>query len=48
MAYEVDIGVGVLEDVYGFDCPKCGQLGVNSCCGGVDRHESWCNYATGN
>ena len=45
---EVDIGVGVLKTVYGYDCPDCGQISVASCCGviGDQPHYSWCQRFT--
>lgn len=44
-ADEVDIGVGVLKNVWGYDCPVCGQLPVCALCGAIgDDHAAWCNY----
>jgi hypothetical protein len=47
-AEEVDIGVGMQRHVWGFECPTCGQIPVHWCCGGVNTHPAWCNYAPGN
>ena len=49
LADEVDIGVGVQRYVYGYECPACGTLIRQACCGRLgDEHESWCNEAKGN
>jgi transcription elongation factor Elf1 len=46
-ADEVDIGVGVMRHVWGFECPHCGEVPVCSECGGVGTepgdHFSWCD-----
>lgn len=42
-ADEVDIGVGILVNIWGYECPTCGQIPVCSRCGGVaDEHAAWC------
>lgn len=45
-AEEVDIGVGVQKFVWGYDCPKCGEIPVCSECGACGDqpgdHFQWC------
>ncbi len=42
---EVDIGVGVLTHVLGWECEQCGQISVCEKCGGPDgpNHSLVCN-----
>lgn len=48
LAVEVDIGVGVQTHVQGWDCPTCGQLAAQSCCGAVfPEHQGWCRVGHG-
>ena len=47
-AHEVDIGVGVQRHVFGYDCPKCGQMTVCNTCGAIgDDHAKWCDGVKG-
>ena len=39
-AEEVDIGVGTLKHVYGFDCPTCGQISICNQCGALEGFQS--------
>ena len=43
-AVEVDIGVGIQKHVYGYECPKCGQISVCPECGALDfqPHRKFC------
>lgn len=42
---EVDIGVGTLRAVVGYECPDCGIMGRCPCCGSWDYQicPSWCD-----
>jgi hypothetical protein len=43
LADEVDIGVGILRHVYGWDCPTCGQIAKCPNCGAPEtEHAAWC------
>lgn len=43
VAEEVDIGVGTLRQVTGYDCPECGQIPVCQACGGIGAiHREHC------
>jgi hypothetical protein len=41
---EVDIGVGTIRNVHGYECPKCGPVAVCRSCGQPDflPHAKWC------
>lgn len=48
-AYEFDCGIWCLYRLDGYDCPTCGRITLQDCCGAVEpRHEAWCAHAPGN